>query len=97
MPSLQITVFPEATVVALGDPVLEEVITISGTHALSTVIPGTKKNRRVRIFADTDCFVTWGTNPTALIDGSEGRMIGAGNPEYFGIEAGFRISVIERV
>ena len=56
-----------------------------------------EKNRSIRLFALADCYVTWGSNPTALDDGTEGRILNAGNPEYFSIKAGDKIAVIERV
>ena len=97
MASLHITAWEGAAEVALGDIVLEEVVTITGTSALSSVIPGTRKNRRVRLFSDVKCFVTWGVTPFALTDGTDGRMLGAENGEYFSIAAGAKIAVIERV
>jgi len=98
MPTLQLTVWESAAEVALGDLLLEEVITISGTSAPSaSVIPGTKRNRRVRLFSDTDCFVTWGPGtPVAKTDGTEGRMLAAESPEYFAIPAGEKVAVILR-
>lgn len=97
MADLQITVFKDAGVVALGDPVSEQKVAIGGTSTPSTVLPGTKVFLRVRLFAEADCYVTWAAVPVALQDGTEGRMLGAGNPEYFSIEAGDKIAVIERV
>ena len=97
MASIQYTVFPDSGNVAMGVIVSEEVVTVSGTHALSTVLPASQTRYSVRVFSDVDCFLTWGVTPVALADGSEGRMIGANNPEYFGVEPGQRFSVIERV
>jgi len=97
MASLQLAVWDTAASTATGPVLQEEVVTISATSAQSSVITGTNIYRTVRIYADTDCFVTWGSNPTALTDGTEGRMIGANNPEYFQIVSGDKIAVIERV
>lgn len=97
MPSLQITVWESAAEVATGELLFEEVVTISGTsNPSATTVPGTRKNRRVRLFADTDCFVTWGVTPVAKIDGTDGRMMAAESPEYFSIAAGEKVAVIAR-
>lgn len=97
MATLYIAVFEHAEMTALGEPLEESTVTISGTSAQSAVIPGTgRKRKKVRLFADSDCFVTWGENPVAVTDGSDGRPMGAENPEYFDIEAGHKIAVIQR-
>lgn len=96
MASLQLTVYPDAAEVALGEPVLEEFVAITGASLKSTVLPGAKTWRRVRLFADADCFVQWGVDPEAKIDGTSGRMLAAESPEYFAIEAGHQIAVIAR-
>ena len=99
MATLFITVWGDATQTLLGEPIQEEAVTISGTSAQSSAILGgvNKAMRRVRLYTDTDCFVTWGTDPTALTNGTAGRALGADNPEVFGVESGQRIAVIERV
>ena len=96
MADLQISVFPDSAQAAIGELVQEEKITISGTSAQTSVLSGTRKNRTVRVYADADCYITWGINPTALIDGTEGRMVGANNPEYFLIPAGYKLAAILR-
>ena len=98
MPTMQFTVWGAATATAEGPVLQEDVITIDVTATNTAAIEGSgRKMRRVRIFCDTDAWVTWGApGITALIDGTEGRMMGAENPEYFPIEAGFEISVIAR-
>ena len=75
MADVQITAFPYALEVAIGEPALEEFIAIGAGHALSTVLPARKTSYRVRIFPGADCFVDWGLNPEAKIDGSQGRAI----------------------
>ncbi len=50
----------------------------------------------MRLVADAECWVHWGNDVTALNDGTAGRMFGADNPEYFSIEAGQVVAVIER-
>lgn len=98
MATLQITVFEEAKEVAFGLPQQEIVVTVGVASAQSATIVGSgRKVKRCRLVSDTDCWVTWGENPTALNDGTDGRMMGANNPEYFAIEAGWKVAVIERV
>ena len=77
-------VFSGAGEVALGDPVEEGTIDVSGGENKSSVISSDtnvpNKRMRVRFFADDDMFVTWGDDPTAKNDGTEGRPLGAENP-----------------
>ncbi len=98
---LQISVFENAEEVLFGEPIQEEVVAIGAGSLTSNPISGSTTApvpvRRVRFVADADCFVHWGDNPTALTDGSAGRMLGAENPEVFGIPAGKVIAVINRV
>ncbi len=101
MASLFITVFEVAGATALGDPIQEEKVAIGAGSLTSTAITGlvatAVKRRTVRLYADVDCFVTWGAAPTATTDGTSGRALGADNPEYFHINAGDLIAVIQRV
>lgn len=99
MSNLYIAAFKDAKEVALGLPALEEKVVYTTSSVQSTVLPVQTPgiDYRVRIFSDADCFVTWGENPTATIDGTSGRPIGANNPEYFSIKNGHRLAVIERV
>ena len=97
MATLFFTVFLGAVEVAAGDPVQEDKVTIGVASAQTVVITRTGRKRlRVRVFADTNCFATWGENPTAKDDGTDGRPLEAGSAEYFDIEAGHKIAVIER-
>lgn len=96
MASLQLTVFSNATSTAVGDVLQEEIIAVSGTSAQSNAITGSGNYRVVRMYADVDCFITWGSNPTALSNGTGGRFVGANNPEYFRLQAGEKVAVIER-
>ena len=102
MATLQYTVFETAGATADGPVLNENVITIGGSSDQSpTVIdPNTAANRtrRVRITVDANCWVTWGADPTALTDGTDGRMMGTdvSTAEYFSIPAGLKISVIQR-
>ncbi len=97
MAKLFFTVFAGAVEVAAGDPIQEDEVNIGVASTQSAVIVGTgRKRHRVRVFADTNCFATWGENPVAKNDGTDGRALEAGSAEYFDIEAGYKIAVIER-
>lgn len=98
MAKLYFGVWDNANEVLFGEPIQEGAIDIGSGSLKSPVISGDRKEmRRVRLLADTDCFVTWGVDPTALDDGTAGRPLGADNPEIVGIAAGKFIAVIERV
>jgi hypothetical protein len=99
---LQYTVWKSASATAEGAVVNENVITIAGSSAQSPTVMdpnagGARAKRRVRVSTDAACWVTWGSDPTALDDGTAGRMMHADSWEYFDIEAGERIAVIEKV
>jgi len=97
MATLFYAVYESAGEVALGDPIQEGTVTIGVASAQSATISGSgRKRKRVRLYADVNAFVTWGSNPTALNDGTDGRPMGADNPEYFDIEAGHKIATILR-
>lgn len=94
MATLSLHVWSDAKEVALGEVLQSMTVNIGGASAQSAAVTGTaRRHRRVRFFADADCYVTWGDNPTA---DSTGLPLGAENPEYFDIEAGQKIAVIER-
>ena len=98
MATLYITVWEDAAEVALGQPTQEMTVPIGASSAQSAVIVGVKnRHLRMRLMADGDCFVTWGDDPTALTDGTSGRPMGAENPEYFSINAGQKVAVIQRL
>ena len=102
MATLQYTVWTSAGPVARGLVKTEDVISIGGTSTQSSAVVdaaagNVNDKRRVRIYCDTDAIVTWGSNPIALANGTEGRFMGADNPEYFHMIAGDLIAVIERV
>ena len=90
MASLQFTVWEGAAETALGEVIQESEFTVTGTSAQGDVLtPADKKIRKVRVVSiGGDAWVTWGTNPTALNDGTEGRWVGQSNPEYFSIQSG---------
>lgn len=98
MPTLFLTVFDGADIKLVDEPVQQTSVTVGGTSTQSAAILGpTGKLRNVRLMTDTDCFVEWGENPTALNDGTGGMPLGAENPEVVGIQAGHLVAVIERV
>ena len=92
MATLWIAAFNDAKEVAYDNPNQEMTVTISGSSASSAALSGSYGMQRVRLFADTDCHVTWDGDAT-----TSNRPLGAENPEYFGIKVGSVISVIERV
>ncbi len=104
MATLQYTVFRAADVTGRGPVLNENVIAIGGASVQSAIMdpnaPVEAKNgqRAVRIVADAKCYVTWGQNPTALGDGTQGRMMGPdiSTGEYFDIKADEKIAVIAR-
>lgn len=98
MATLFISVFGDASQTLIGKPKQEFTVTIAGTSAQSIALSqgNNKVQRRVRMWADVDCFVTWGEDPTALADGTAGLPLGAANPESFGIDTGDKIAVIEK-
>ena len=98
MATLFFRVYETASEVAAGPKVNEGQVTIAGVSAQSGVFHagGGNKSRRVLLFSDTACFVTWGANPTALTNGTEGMPLGVENPEYIWAEAGDRLAVIAR-
>ena len=96
MAILYATVWEDAEEVALGSPL--QYLSKDFTAGMVTTDPinsDKRKRKRVRIFSDTDCFVSWGESPT-VTDGSDGTPMGAENPEYFDIESGHKIAVIAR-
>src|SRR3990170_158819 len=95
---LFITVWEDAAEVALGAPTQEMQVAIGAGSVQSAVITGTKNRHvRMRLMADADCFVTWGDDPVATTDGTSGRPMAAENPEYFDINVGQKVAVIQRL
>ena len=97
MADLFISVYRVAGSTAFGSPQQEEKVAIGAGSLTSSAITGARGRRIVRLYADADCFVTWGSSPTALTDGTEGRPMGADNPEYWNMPVGTIIAVINRV
>ena len=95
MASLYFCVWEGAGEVACGDPIQEGVIDFTAGEAKSSAIAGqTRARKRVRLWSDTDCFVTWGVGVTADTSGTSGRPMSAQVAEYFECESGYQISVI---
>ena len=95
MASVFITVYDSAAEVAMGDPAEFLVHTIDG--AASAAIAGDgKKRKRVRLYADANCFFLASVAGTAPTNGTDSIPLGADNPEYFDIEVGYSIRAIAR-
>lgn len=96
MATLGIQVFADAKEVLFDVPLQVLSVAITGTSAQSSSVTGSNKQMRyARLFADADCFVLWGTNPTA-VDFTDSMPLGAENPEVIGIKAGDKVAVITR-
>lgn len=96
--NLYINVWTDASQTALGDIEQSLVITtLSGANQQSAAVAqnGSLTTKRVRLFAEVDCFVTWSTgNPDAT--GSGRIPLGASNPEYFTVPVGTKFAAITR-
>lgn len=97
MASLFLTVWETAGATAHGDPSqIMTPVTVDGTSRQSEAVAANKPGRKtVRFFTDTDCFVNWGADPT-VTDGTDAIPLGAENPEYWDVENGDKIAVIQR-
>jgi len=97
MATLFVCVWEHAVEVAVGDPLQEFQVNIAATstESASAIVGDKRRTRRVRLFADADCFVTWGETPVVAVS-TASRPMGAENPEYFEIKASQKIAVIER-
>lgn len=94
MADVYMTVYESAAEVALGDPIQYTLATIGGTN--SAAISGSgKKRRRVRLLAQSACWVKWGAEPTAT-GSADSVPLGANNPEYVDIEAEHVLTAIAR-
>lgn len=100
MATMYYCVFEDAGAVAAGTPVQEGKVNIGAGSTQSSAISNgnreVKAKMIVRVFCDAKAFVTWGANPTAASDGSDGRPMGSENPEYFQVQAGHLLAVIQR-
>ncbi len=48
----------------------------------------------VRLFSTADCFVAFGSNPTAVVEGASSMFLPAGIVEYFEIRIDEKLAVI---
>jgi hypothetical protein len=71
-------------------PGISQAVAIGAISAQSTAIGQT--TGLVRLCASSDCFVAFGSNPTAS---SSSLFLPAGMVEYFGINPGDKIAVIQ--
>lgn len=97
MAKLFVTVFPDATQTLLGTPTQYLSQDIGAGSLQTGAISGAARatSRRCRLFAEADCFIAIGANPT-VTDGTDGIPLGSENPEVLGIETGYKIAVIQR-
>jgi len=65
-------------------------ISIGAASAPSAAI----QSKMVRLVATSDCHVAFGTNPTAVADGTC-LFLPAGIPEYFVVNPGDKVAVIQ--
>lgn len=96
---LQYSVFWGAVETGKGPVLNEGAIAIGDESVQSPTVMdpmGSNMSRCVRVIADRPCFVTWGHSPTALTDGTGGRMMAAYAVEYFDIPSNQKIAVIAK-
>ncbi len=97
MATLGIQVFADAKEVLFDAPIQVTSVAIGAGSLKAAAITGSNKQmRHCRLFADADCFVLWGADPTAG-DFTDSVPLGAENPEVIGVQAGHLIAVIQRV
>ena len=94
MANVNITVFEAAVSTPLGDPLQYLTAVIDGANS-SALTGSDKKRRTCRMYAESDCWVKWGSSPTAT-GATDAVALGADNPEYFNIEAGHVVTAITR-
>ena len=98
MANVYITVWDGANEVALGDPIQYATAIIDGANSDPITNSGSgkvKRRCRCRLYAESNAWVKFGDSPTAT-GASDSIALGADNPEYFDIEAGYIITAIMR-
>ncbi len=96
--------------VQAGRPYSSQTVAIGGSsvacNAFQTATPGRfttagtpftapNNTRHVRLVATSDCWVSFGTAPVAVVGASSAILLPAGIPEYFWVMPGERIAVIQ--
>jgi len=66
----------------------------SGT-AVGTPFTAPNNTRHIRVVATSDCWISFGTNPVAVVGASSAILLPAGVPEYFWVVPGERLAVIQ--
>lgn len=100
MAVLQFTVWDSAREVANGPVLNEGVVTIDATERNSPVMfSGYDANRTVRVrvrCTGDDAAVAWGAAATVTVenDGTDGRIMGDRDREYFDLHAGWVIRCV---
>lgn len=64
-----------------------------GASSVQSALPQTGVTI-VRLFSTADCFVAFGSNPVAVIDGTSSMFLPAGIVEYFEIRIDEKLAVI---
>ena len=95
MANVNVTVFDGAASTPVGDPEQYLTAVIGGANS-SAVLGSNRKRWTARFYAESDCWLKWGANPTAT-GASDSVALGADNPEYFNVEAGHVVTAITRV
>lgn len=87
--------------VQAGRPAITQNVTIGSSSVQSAVFttttqvqPFTQNTQHVRLAATSNCWVSFGSNPTANMN-SNSVYLPANSPEYFYIVAGDRLAVIQ--
>jgi len=63
--------------------------------AVGTPFTAPNNTRHVRLVATSDCWISFGLTPVAVVGASSSILLPAGIPEYFWVMPGERIAVIQ--
>ena len=72
-------------------PTASQNVSFTGSSAQSSAVAMT--TWQVRLIADNDCYVAFGSNPTAT---TSGTWLPATSPEFFAVRPGDKIAVIQK-
>src|SRR5262245_13129205 len=64
-------------------------------NADGTVATQANNTTHIRLVSNAACWVSFGTNPTAVASGSASILLPAGVPEYFWVARGEKVAVIQ--